>query len=250
VGNLADILFELSSEERMAILGKLSEKPMKLSHIAIKLKITVAEASRHLQRLSDTEMIQKNSDGLYAVTPHGKLVLSLMSGLDFASRNRDYFSEHSVSAIPPKFRQRIGELSTGKPLMEMMTTFENIQKILQGAEEFAYSMKPNPFPLTGIQIDESIDKKSILQDGFSLLGGRPLLEGVKRRFLSKVEVFLIVTEKKGIIGLPYINGHIDTCGFIGEDPEFREWCKDLFLYYWEEAKPNPSNSTYNSIVDF
>ena len=242
MGNLADLLFELSSEERMDILVKLNRKPMKLSHVAPELKITVAEASRHLQRLSDTELIQKNSDGLYVVTPYGSLVLSLMPGLDFASRNRDYFSEHSVSVIPPKFRNRIGELSMGTRLMEMMTTFENIQQIFQGAEEFAYSMKPNPFPITGIQLDESIDKKSLLQEDFSLLGGRPLLEGVKRRFLPKVEVFLLVTEKKGILSLPYINGHIDTCAFIGEDPEFKEWCVDLFLHYWEKAKPNSSIS--------
>jgi predicted transcriptional regulator len=132
VGNLADLLFELSSEERMDILVKLNRKPMKLSHIAPELKITVAEASRHLQRLSDTGLIQKNSDGLYAVTPYGSLVLSLMPGLDFTSRNRGYFSEHLVSVIPHKFRNRIGELATGTLLSEMMTTFFKIfQQILQ-----------------------------------------------------------------------------------------------------------------------
>ena len=242
MGNLADLLFELSSEERMTILKKLDEKPMKLSHIATKLKINVAEASRHLQRLSDTGLIEKNSDGLYVVTSYGSLVLSLMPALDFTSRNRDYFSEHSVSVIPPKFRNRIGELSTGTRLMEMMTTFSNIQQIFQGAEEFLFSMKPNPIPIIGIQLNETIEYKSILQEDFSLQGGRPLREGVKRRFLPKVEVFILVTEKEGLIALPFINGHIDTCAFIGKDPEFREWCKDLFLHYWEAATPNSSIS--------
>jgi hypothetical protein len=37
--------------------------------------------------------------------------------------------------------------------------------------------------------------------------------------------------------LPNNNGNIDYTGFTGTDPKFLEWCKDLFFYYWEKAKP-------------
>ena len=245
MGNLADLLFELSSEERMDILVKLNRKPMKLSHITPELKITVAEASRHLQRLSDTGLIQKNSDGLYVVTPYGSLVLSLVPGFDFASRNRAYFSEHSVSVIPLKFRNRIGALSSGRYIPDTLTTLRNYQDIINNAEEFTYSIKTNPIPFPQEEPADlqQIESWSILQDDVEKVEGWNLLEGVKRRFLKKVDVFLLVTEKEALFGLPLLNGKMDYSAFFSEDPEFKEWCTDLFLYYWEEAKPNPSIST-------
>lgn len=226
----------------MAILGRLSGESLRLSQVAGKLDITVAEASRHLQRLSDTGLIQKDADGRYGVTPYGSLVLSLVPGLDFASQNRAYFAEHSTLALPPKFRNRIGELSSGKHLKDTMATFGNIQEVLKDAEEFAFSMHNTPIPLDNDPLFHKIDSRSILQEGMPIGEGWRLLEGVTRRFLKKVEVFLLVTEKKAIFGLPYLNGNIDYCAFIGKDPSFRGWCSDLFLYFWEEAKPNPSIS--------
>jgi predicted transcriptional regulator len=243
VGSLTDLLFELSSEERMAILRRLSDEPLKLSHIASRLEFTVTETSRHLQRLEDIGLIQKESDGLYTATAYATLVLSLLPGLDFTSRNRTYFSEHSMSAIPPKFRNRMGELSTGKPLKDTMTTFSFIPRMILDAKEYAFSMKDSPIPLHGYEtLNVQIDNRSILQEDRVYVGER-LLEGVTRRFLSKVEVFLLVTEKEALFSAPYLNGNIDYCSFMSDDPNFKNWCKELFLHFWEKAKPNPSISS-------
>ena len=244
MGNLADLLFELSSEERMAILGKLVEKPMKLSHVATKLKITVAEASRHLQRLADINLIKKDTEGLYELTPYGGFVLSLLPGLDFISQNTQYFSEHTVMVIPPKFRSRIGALSSGKYIPDTLTTLRNYWDIINNAEEFTYSIKTNPMPVLQDEHTEihQVENWSILQGGYEDVEGWLLVEGVRRRYLEKVEVFLLVTEKEALFGLPFLNGKMDYSAFVSEDPDFREWCKDLFQYYWDKAKPNSSNS--------
>jgi predicted transcriptional regulator len=241
VGSLADLLFELSSEERMAILKRLSEEPLKLSHVASRLDLTVTEASRHLQRLVDNGLIRKDSDGLYTVTPYSALVLSLVPGLDFVSQNRTYFAEHSMSAIPPKFRNRIGELFTSEHLTDTIMTVTHYWEILNEAEEFTFSIKTNPLPaLNDETIQIKTDSRSILQEGLSTPEAWQLLGGVTRRFLPKVEVFLLVTEKEALFSLPYLNGNIDYCAFMSGDHDFRSWCKDLFLHFWEEAKPNPS----------
>jgi predicted transcriptional regulator len=241
VGSLADLLFELSSEERMAILKRLSEEPLKLSHVASRLDLTVTEASRHLQRLVDNGLIRKDSDGLYTVTPYGALVLSLVPGLDFVSQNRTYFAEHSMSTIPPKFRNRIGELLTSEHLTDTIMTVTQYWEILNEAEEFIFSIKTNPLPaLNDETIQIKTDSRSILQEGLSIPEAWQLLGGVTRRFLPKVEVFLLVTEKEALFSLPYLNGNIDYCAFMSGDPDFRSWCKDLFLHFWDEAKTNPS----------
>ncbi len=168
-------------------------------------------------------------------------MLSLVSGLNFASQNRTYFAEHSTLALPPKFRNRIGELSAGKHLTDTMTTFGNIHEILKDAEEFAFSMHNTPIPLDNDPVFHKIDSRSILQEGMSIGEGWHLLEGVTRRFIQKVEVFVLVTEKEAIFGFPYLNGNIDYCAFIGKDPNFRGWCRDIFLHFWEEAKPDSVN---------
>ena len=67
--NACRLLFELSSSERMNLLKKLQKQRMKLSHVSEKLDMTITEASRHLQRLSEAKLIQKDVDWLYGLTP-------------------------------------------------------------------------------------------------------------------------------------------------------------------------------------
>ena len=71
----SDLLFELSSDERMGTLLRLRDEKTMLSHLAAKQNITVTETSRHLQRLNDAMLIQKNVDGLFELTKLGELVI-------------------------------------------------------------------------------------------------------------------------------------------------------------------------------
>ena len=61
--DLCDLLFEFSSTERMNIMLSLQEERLKLSHVSNKLNMTVTETSRHLQRLSDIRLIEKDVGG-------------------------------------------------------------------------------------------------------------------------------------------------------------------------------------------
>ncbi len=65
----------------------------------------------------------------------------------------------------------------------------------------------------------------------------PTVTSIKRRVLEKVDVIIIVTENEAHFCLPDRSGKIDYVGFSGNDQQFHKWCKDLFLYYWEKAKP-------------
>ena len=64
----------------MNVLLELQKQRLKLSHISEKLDMTITEASRHLQRLSEARLIQKEVDGSYGLTHFGNLTLSLLSG--------------------------------------------------------------------------------------------------------------------------------------------------------------------------
>ncbi len=109
--SLYDLLFEISSEERTKILLLLQKDHLRLSAIAKKEDSTVTEVSRHLQRLSDTMLIQKDADGLYYLTKYGELTLSMLDGLNFISAKKQYFLEHDAFVLPREFIHRLGELS-------------------------------------------------------------------------------------------------------------------------------------------
>ena len=64
--DLCDLLFEFSSPERMRIMKSLLAERLKLTQVSKKLDMTVTEASRHLQRLSDIQLIEKDVDGAFS----------------------------------------------------------------------------------------------------------------------------------------------------------------------------------------
>ena len=88
--NFSNLLFELSSTDRLDILFLLRKTPLKLSHISKKLDFTVQETSRNITRLSEAKMIRKEVDGAFYLTPYGEEALNLLSGFKFLFKNIFY----------------------------------------------------------------------------------------------------------------------------------------------------------------
>lgn len=218
---------------------------MRLSHISKKLDMTVTETSRHLQRLSDARLIQKDVEGLYGLTPFGALVLSLLSGLGFVSKYRDFFMEYDVSCIPYEFIDRIGELAEGGLGTDTFKNLEETEKMFREAREFIWILSDqiltSSAPIVADRVKGPFEYRVILPvtamppDSKSPIPST--MPGVQKRVLQKVELVIVVTEKVAAFCLPNLSGRIDYTGFGGSDPKFHKWCKDLFLYYWNKAKP-------------
>jgi predicted transcriptional regulator len=50
--------------------------------------------------------------------------------------------------------------------------------------------------------------------------------------LEEVKLVLAINERSAGFGLPTLDGRPDySRGFIGNDPTFQGWCRDLFSYY-------------------
>jgi predicted transcriptional regulator len=238
---LGALFFELSSDERMTILSNLSKEALKLSHLAQRQNITVTEASRHLQRLSEAEIVFKDAEGLYKITPYGKLILSLLPSLGFVSENRAYFQEHDTSVLPPEFVARFGELSDFTFREDTISNLVYHMKILGESEEFCWTAA-NQFhlsapPLVAEGLKRGVDLRTILPENVIPPPGFTPAEGVQRRTLPGFNLVLIVSDKEAVFGLPYLNGKMDHAQYFSMDPDFLKWCRDLFIYYWDRAKP-------------
>ncbi len=241
-----ELFTELSSEKRYGILQALDEKPMKFTSLSSEVDVTSAEASRQLARLTEAQLIEKKGDGNYDITPLGKLVLAYISGLDFVMDKSEYFLTHDTSPIPQKLLSQIDALSNGEIVTGVYEILNIHEKLGDGLKEYFWYMSDD-FPrhhLPKIEetLDEGVEIKVILpKDLVTTL--KPILSekirtGMEARTLDEVKIAAMITESSAMFGLPEQGGKVDHDAIIiGSDSRFKEWCRELFEYYWEKAKP-------------
>jgi predicted transcriptional regulator len=233
--DLCDLLFELSSEERMNIMQSLLQENLKLSHVSKKLDMTVTEASRHLQRLSDVQLVHREVDGRFSPTKYGELAIMLLSNLNFISENRQYFLEHDVSNLPYEFSNRLGELVSSTYENDSVRLIARVFKILEEADEYiwaqSYQLLPNMIPLIEKKVENDVDFRGIYPT--DLLIQSDLEHHI--RFLHNIEIRILVTDKEAMAGFKHQSGQPRYIGFFSKDSKFRKWCKDIHQHYWQKA---------------
>jgi len=242
---LSKLLFELSNEYRMTILTRLRDEPMRLSRLSEKMGLAVQETSRHLSRLTDACLIAKDPEGLFSLTPYGAHAVMLLPGFEFLAKHGHYFMTHSLSRIPPELFERIGEMSKCTLTNEVMTMFHEGEKLIRGAKEYILvtsdQILMSAVPLLHQAAERGVQLKVILPEDLDppaeFIPWRGGPEFVGRRTLKAVDVFMTVSESGAIIAFPNGTGSTDHIGFGTTDEKARRWCRDLFMDYWERAKP-------------
>lgn len=233
------LYFELSSESRLSILRDLSQQGGKMREIARRLDLTTTEAFRQLQRLNDSTLVQKNMEGTFNVTEYGFLVLRFSSFFEFIHSHREYFATHNVRRIPYQFLDRIGELSHANFSTDVMGNINAADSRTRDAEEYMW----------GGGVEQPLDIREVVRENIP--------KGVKykflfpKRFIPRERVLpaqiaewrsledlpanFCISEKEAGISFSHLDGRVDYVSFVGKDPEFIGWVKDLFLYYWDKG---------------
>lgn len=238
---LEKLFFELASENRLRILQEIQTKNLKMNEIARKIDLTATEAFRQLQRLSNAMLVQKQPDGTFILTGHGKLVLQLTSSYEFVSKNRDYFLTHDVWNIPTPFINRLGELSNAQLLLDAMDNINQGEKMFIAAEEYAWGIAEGRIPelmnpIMAEKVRKGLKIKMIIEE--KLLDKIPptSISNVEIRGIKEIPAIMASTENAATMCFRFNNGRLDYGGFYGRDPTFLNWAKDLFKYYWQNAK--------------
>lgn len=232
--------FELASQSRLSILRELQSEKLKMQEIARRLDVTATEAFRQLERLSTALLVRKLPDGTFELAEYGKLVLQISSSLEFVSKYRDYFSKHDTMRLPIPFVNRLGELSKTTLITDTMESLNRGQRMFLSAERFGWGLAEGVVPeLIGPLMTERVSKgmkcKFIVHESY-LPPSSETTPNVEVRGLLDVPAVVALTEKEAVVCFRLIDGKIDYAGFYGEDETFRNWVKDLFLYFWEKAK--------------
>src|SRR5450756_2416530 len=132
---ISKVLFELASNRRASILLELEKQNLKMQQIVKSLDMTTTETFRHLQRLGEAKLVEKNTDGAYSITSLGNLATGFLSSFNFILKNGDYFLEHDVSCLPYEFVNRLGELSAGEFCGDTLATMNRVRKMVYSAEK-------------------------------------------------------------------------------------------------------------------
>lgn len=90
-----EIFSSLANAQRLAILYIISENKKTLSSIAKELKVTKQETHRNLNRLMNSNVIEKNLKGYFSLTVFGDMLIKNISAINFLSKHKRFFSEHN-----------------------------------------------------------------------------------------------------------------------------------------------------------
>ena len=247
---LCDLLFEFSNEDRLNILLELRKTPMKLSRISEKFNFTVPETARNITRLSEANLIVKNVDSVFHLTPFGEEALNLLPGFKFLSKNRKYFT---LSALPPELSSGVGALADSTFVKEVATTIYNFENMMREAQEFIWviidQIVASALPLIREAVTRGVEFKKILPrtadipEGILTLANDPVFERAARaqklesRYLDRIDVCILLSEKEVAAMLfPNLEGKFDFIGFQTKNELALNWSKSLFSYYWNKAK--------------
>lgn len=83
---------------------------MTLSSIEREFEVSVQETHRNLNKLVNSNIVGKDSNGNFSLTIFGNMLIKTLSAINFLSKHQKYFSEHDFHDIPIKFIHRIDEL--------------------------------------------------------------------------------------------------------------------------------------------
>jgi predicted transcriptional regulator len=255
-GAFCELLFEASNEDRLRIIEVLAEKPMKLTTLSKKTGISTQEMSRHVTRLTTSGITERDLEGLYHITPYGRLIISQFSGLRFTTANRHYLNDHPLNRLPSSFIQRLGDLADSKYLEDAILVFDNVERMIKESEEYVYRITDRYLTSWLPVIDEALRRgvdyrllspeNIVVSKGFRLgpIMTKAELKGqFKVRSVEGPDVFLAMSEKEvAALGFPNSKGKMDYYSFSSMDPAFHGWCLDLFNFYWGKSIPKPSES--------
>jgi predicted transcriptional regulator len=259
--NTARTFFELGSAQRIAILFKIAEVRCNLAKLSKDLGCTMPEVRRNIIRLTSSGLVERESNGTFFLTTFGKTILEQIPTIDFLSRNKDYFSDHTFSPLPLKFIRRIGSLSNSKLISGLVSIDERLKDIYNRSQEYVYAMIPE----VPIDLIESIVArlKKVENKGFRFsyilpthaivpkrrkemleaLGFDELLRKgiVERKMVNSLPVGVALNDKEACVMFPRIqrNNKLDidmTSMFYSDDPDFHEWCLDYYRYIWHNAR--------------
>jgi len=243
---IGELLFLLSSADRLKLLRAIREERLRPSRLSSKLSITVQETSRQLSRLHAAGLVERDDKGLYLLTGLGRVLLQLLPSFEFLVQRRKYLLSHDLSFIPPEFVERIGELLQNEYGETVGRVLDHFEQVLSEAREYVWLMADQVLMVDAIaekMLDSDpvtwriIIPASVTREEDQQLPSNDFKGRVELGVLDQVRMGMSLNERSAGITFPDREGRVDfDSGLRSSDPDFHRWCEDYFLFQWGSAK--------------
>ncbi len=237
---VTDLLFEISSEERLRILHLLDEEPKRLSDIAKIMDITTSETSRHLSRLVNKGAIEKNIEGEYCLNGYGKLLIQMTSYFEFLVDKREYIQTHDLSVLPSGFITQLGNLKDSIIMSGVFGVMDAQMAAVMETNKRIWIMSPGRHSLVAEVVKEKIadgtDVRIILEEESLETDELASLPRKHFRTLQNTPVLVGVFDDRAGVCFPDRSGTVDLSVMLaGRNEEFCSWIIEVFQHYWDIA---------------
>ena len=223
------------------------EKEYRLGDIAQRLDSSIQEASKHVARLREQNLVEKvPSNGYYALTTLGKLVIKLLPSIEFLSQNKEYLLTHNISSLPEEFIERIGELQEHQYNAKVGLVLSFTHQVIREADKYVWLMSDHSLiDVFDIERDRdrSLTWRIILPTGSKIdwqnlrSYAKDLHSRIEIGFSHEIIAGMALNEKIAGLLLPDLRGNLDfNSGFISSNLSFCKWCQDLYNYIWSELE--------------
>jgi predicted transcriptional regulator len=252
--NFYSLLFEVSNEIRHRILLLLQRNSMRITEIAKEQGLNHPEIRRHITRLRDIGLIERDVEGFYHLTPYGEASILLFREFEFLSANNEYFETHSLAEVPARFVKQIGELGESTCVWNAMDFFRYTDNLFKESREYVWILV-DQFPMNflstivetinrGVRVRIIEPRERVLNPDIDAMTSEetralnrtrstPLVE---QRMLDKVSVLLFLSDSCCVLAFPTSNGQHDFKGFTATHESALDWCRELFQYHWDGAE--------------
>ena len=232
-----EVLFEMSHPVRVSLMKSLLNGGMNLTEMAKTVEVTTAEVSRHLSRLTNARLIERNSDNKYYMTDYGCLLMLGYESMDKIVTQRDFFENHPLHDIDNN-SQIISITSKCRLCNGTLNNTSLLLSESRKANNFIYMMSNNIFSALVPTILEKANKGSKVMQIFPTdLEEVDVIASCKKIYVKKKDTIpleLLITENIACMCFRNRDGVIDYNDmFVAEELGLIEECRCLFHYYWE-----------------
>jgi predicted transcriptional regulator len=247
---ISEFLFELANPSRLDILLLISKKETKPSQIARDAEQTIQEVSRHLLRLTKIQLVERNAEGAYALTPLGQAVVALLPEINFLVMNADYFATHDASCIPVELRYGLGLIHEYGVAEHVMQAFQQTECLIREAKERIWIhsdyVLASSLPLIHEALKRGVEFRVILPKELESQmapielhadGADHDHSNVLDRSIDSVKLVLVMSERQALLAFPIKDGSPDYLGFTITNSEGLDWCQKLYMHFWDKAEP-------------
>ena len=233
------VMTDICHPTRIQILSIVHESPTSFSNISTRIDLSNSEISRHLNRLFDQGVLEKDTKSRRIfLTKYGELIHHSLQPLQFYCEYNHIFSDHDVLDLPDFLLVNIPLLKHAEIVKGTGPVMFKMQEVMGRTKKYIKMMVNQPFPFgkTGISIDFIVPLDMMtLRDKIEASSLK-----VEVRLYQSVKYSICLTDNdEALLFLPKdeTSPDFEICFYVSsaQNPAFN-FINQIWNHFWKNGK--------------